>query len=273
MYDFTYHRPASIEEVARLTAASEDPKVLAGGMSLLPTLKQRLSRHSDLVDLAGIASLAGIRREADALVIGAMTRHADVAASADVNEAIPALAVLAEGIGDPLVRNRGTMGGSIANADPAADYPAAVLGLGATVITSRRGIAADNFFTGLFETALDPDEVIIAVRFPIPDQAGYTKFPNPASRFAIVGVFVAKTNASKTGMAGGGVRVAVTGAGSCVFRLTEAEARLTKSFTPEALDGLVVSQDGLNTDIHASAEYRAHVIAVMAKRAVAQAAS
>jgi aerobic carbon-monoxide dehydrogenase medium subunit len=272
MYDFTYHRPASLEEVARLTAASEDPKVLAGGMSLLPTLKQRLSRHSDMVDLAGIEGLAGIRREADALVIGAMTRHADVAASADVKEAIPALAVLAEGIGDPLVRNRGTMGGSIANADPAADYPAAVLSLGATVITSRRGIAADDFFTGLFETALDPGELIIAVRFPIPDKAGYTKFPNPASRFAIVGVFVAKTNASRTGKADGGVRVAVTGAGSCVFRLTEAEARLTKSFTPEALDGLVVSQDGLNTDIHASAEYRAHVIAVMAKRAVAQAA-
>jgi carbon-monoxide dehydrogenase medium subunit len=266
MYDFTYHRPASLAEVARLTAASEDPKVLAGGMSLLPTLKQRLSRHSDLVDLAGIASLAGIRREADALVIGAMTRHADVAASADVKEAITALAVLAEGIGDPLVRNRGTMGGSIANADPAADYPAAVLGLDATIITSRRGIAADDFFTGLFETALDPGELIIAVRFPIPDKAGYTKFPNPASRFAIVGVFVAKTR-----KAGGEVRVAVTGAGSCVFRLPEAEARLTESFAPETLDGLVVSQDGLNTDIHASAEYRAHVIAVMAKRAVAQA--
>jgi aerobic carbon-monoxide dehydrogenase medium subunit len=263
MYDFSYHRPVSLEEVARLAAASEDPKVLAGGMSLLPTLKQRLSRHSDLVDLAGIESLAGIRREADALVIGAMTRHADVAASADVKEAIPALAILAEGIGDPLVRNRGTIGGSIANADPAADYPAAVLGLGATIITDRRGIAGDDFFKSLFETALAPDEVIIAVRFPIPEQAGYTKFPNPASRFAIVGVFVAKTSH--------GARVAVTGAGPCVFRLPEAEARLAKSFAPEALDGLVVSQDGLNTDIHASAEYRAHVIAVMAKRAVAQA--
>jgi aerobic carbon-monoxide dehydrogenase medium subunit len=267
MYDFRYHRPASLEEVARLTAASDDPKVLAGGMSLLPTLKQRLSRHSDLVDLTAIESLAGIRREADALVIGAMTRHADVAASADVTEAIPALAMLAEGIGDPLVRNRGTMGGSIANADPAADYPAAVLGLGATVVTNRRSIAGDDFFTGLFETALEPGEVIIAVRFPIPEKAGYTKFPNPASRFAIVGVFVAKTGRQ----AGGGVRVAVTGAGPCVFRLPEAEARLAKRFAPEALDGLVVAQDGLNTDIHASAEYRAHVIAVMAKRAVAQA--
>jgi carbon-monoxide dehydrogenase medium subunit len=267
MYDFSYHRPTSLEEAARLAAASEDPKVLAGGMSLLPILKQRLSRHSDLVDLAGIGGLAGIRREADALVIGAMTRHADVAASTDVKEAIPALAVLAEGIGDPLVRNRGTMGGSIANADPAADYPAAVLGLGATIITDRRGIAGDDFFKSLFETALAPGEVIVAVRFPIPERAGYTKFPNPASRFAIVGVFVARTGRQ----VGGGVRVAVTGAGPCVFRLPEAEARLTRSFAPEALDGLVVSQDGLNTDIHASAEYRAHVIAVMAKRAVAQA--
>jgi carbon-monoxide dehydrogenase medium subunit len=193
-----------------------------------------------------------------------MTRHADVAASPDVKEAIPALAILAEGIGDPLVRNRGTIGGSVANADPAADYPAAVLGLGATVITNRRGIPGDDFFTGLFETALEPGEVIIAVRFPVPERAGYIKFPNPASRFAIVGVFVAKTRR-------GSVRVAVTGAGSFVFRLADAEARLTRHFAPEALDGLVVSEDGLNTDIHASAEYRAHVISVMAKRAVAQA--
>ncbi len=179
MYDFTYHRPASLDEVARLTKSSEDPKVLAGGMSLLPTLKQRLSKHSDLVDLAGIGDLAGIRRDADALVIGAMTRHADVAASSEVKAAIPALAILAEGIGDPLVRNRGTMGGSIANADPAADYPSAVLGLGATVVTNRRSIAADDFFKGLFETALAPDEIITAVRYPIPDKAGYTKFPEP----------------------------------------------------------------------------------------------
>jgi aerobic carbon-monoxide dehydrogenase medium subunit len=267
MYDFTYHRPTSLGEVARLAAGSEDPKILAGGMSLLPTLKQRLSRHSDLVDLAGVESLAGIRREADALIIGAMTRHADVAASVDVKEAIPALTILAEGIGDPLVRNRGTIGGSIANADPAADYPAAVLGLGATIITDKRSIPADDFFKGLFETALAPSEIIIAVRFPVPEKAGYTKFPNPASRFAIVGVFAAKTR-DKTG---GTVRVAVTGAGSYVFRLPDAEARLTERFAPDALDGLVVGQDGLNTDIHASAEYRAHVIAVMAKRAVAQA--
>jgi aerobic carbon-monoxide dehydrogenase medium subunit len=264
MYDFTYHRPPSLEAAVRLTAAIDDAKVLAGGMSLLPTLKQRLAQHSDVVDLAALAALVGIRRDGDNLVIGAMTRHADVASSSEVKAAIPALTVLADGIGDPLVRNRGTIGGSIANADPAADYPASVLSLGATVVTNRRRIAGDEFFTGLFETALEAGEIITAISFPIPERAGYTKFPNPASRFAIVGVFVAKTAA--------GVRVAVTGAGPHVFRLGEAEARLSKSFTPEALDGLVVSQDNLNSDIHASAEYRAHVIAVMAKRAVAQAA-
>jgi aerobic carbon-monoxide dehydrogenase medium subunit len=264
MYDFTYHRPASLEAAVRLTSAIDDAKILAGGMSLLPTLKQRLTRHSDIVDLAGLGSLAGIRRDADHLVIGAMTRHADVAASAEVNGAIPALAVLAEGIGDPLVRNCGTIGGSIANADPAADYPAGVLGLGATVITDRRRIAGDAFFKGLFETALEAGEIITAVSFPIPERAGYAKFPNPASRFAIVGVFVAK--------AADGVRVAVTGAGSSVFRLREAEARLAERFLAEALDGLTLDATGLNSDIHASAEYRAHVIVVMAKRAVAQAA-
>jgi carbon-monoxide dehydrogenase medium subunit len=264
MYDFTYHRPPSLEAAVRLTAAIDDAKVLAGGMSLLPTLKQRLAQHSDVVDLAALAALVGIRRDGDNLVIGAMTRHADVASSSEVKAAIPALSILADGIGDPLVRNRGTIGGSIANADPAADYPASVLSLGATVVTNRRRIAGDEFFTGLFETALEAGEIITAISFPIPERAGYTKFPNPASRFAIVGVFVAKTAA--------GVRIAVTGAGPHVFRLGDAEVRLSKSFTPEALDGLVVSQDNLNSDIHASAEYRAHVIAVMAKRAVAQAA-
>jgi len=267
MYDFTYHRPGSFEAAVRLTAAIDDAKVLAGGMSLLPTLKQRLGRHSDIVDLAALESLVGIKPDGSNLVIGAMTRHVDVAASADVKAAIPALAVLAEGIGDPLVRNRGTIGGSIANADPAADYPSSVLGLGATIVTNRRKIAGDDFFKGLFETALEGGEIITAVSFPIPGKAGYAKFPNPASRFAIVGVFVAKTGDPRTG----GVRVAVTGAGPYVFRLGEAEARLARSFAPEALDGLVVSQDNLNSDIHASAEYRAHVIVVMAKRAVAQA--
>jgi carbon-monoxide dehydrogenase medium subunit len=263
MYDFAYHRPTSLEGAVRLTAAIDDAKVLAGGMSLLPTLKQRLARHSDLVDLAGLESLAGIARDSNTVTIGAMTRHADVAASVDVRAAIPALALLAEGIGDPLVRNRGTIGGSIANADPAADYPASVVGLGATVFTNRRRIAGDDFFKGLFETALEAGEIITAVSFPIPERAGYAKFPNPASRFAVVGVFVVKM--------AGGVRVAVTGAGPFVFRLGEAEARLARSFAPEALDGLMVSEDNLNTDIHASAEYRAHVIGVMAKRAVAQA--
>ncbi len=263
MYDFTYHRPNSLEAAVRLTAAIEDAKPLAGGMSLLPTLKQRLSQHSDIVDLAGLESLAGIRRDGNELVIGAMTRHADVASSADVKAAIPALTVLADGIGDPMVRNRGTIGGSIANADPAADYPSSVLGLGASIVTDRRNIAGDVFFKGLFETALDVGEIITAVRFPIPERAGYAKFPNPASRFAIVGVFVAKTFE--------GVRVAVTGAGPFAFRLSDAEARLANNFTPEALDGLVVSQANLNSDIHASAEYRAHVIVVMAKRAIAQA--
>jgi carbon-monoxide dehydrogenase medium subunit len=263
MYDFTYHRPTSLDGAVRLTAAIDDAKVLAGGMSLLPTLKQRLAQHSDIVDLAGLESLAGIGRNGNAVVIGAMTRHADVAASAEVKAAIPALAVLADGIGDPLVRNRGTIGGSIANADPAADYPASVVALGATIITNRRRIVGDDFFTGLFETALAQGEIITAVSFPIPQKAGYAKFPNPASRFAIVGVFVAKTES--------GVRVAVTGAGPFVFRLGEAEARLAESFAPEALERLVVAQENLNTDIHASAEYRAHVIVVMAKRAIAQA--
>ena len=264
MYDFTYHRPGSLEAAVRLTAAIDDAKVLAGGLSLLPTLKQRLGRHSDIVDLAGLESLAGFKRDGNNLVIGAMTRHADVANDATVGEAIPALAQLAGLIGDPAVRHRGTLGGSVANNDPNADYPAACLGLGATIITTKRKIPADEFFKGLFETALEGGEIVTAVSFPIPEKAGYAKFPNPASRFAIVGVFVAKT--------AGGVRVAVTGAGPYVFRLAEAEARLAKSFAPVALDGLVVKEHNLNTDIHASAEYRAHVIVVMAKRAVAQAA-
>ncbi len=265
MHDFAYHRPASLEAAVRLTAAIDDAKVLAGGMSLLPTLKQRLASHSDLVDLAAVRSLAGIKREGDELVVGAMTRHVDVAETAEVEAAIPALAALADGIGDPLVRNRGTIGGSIANADPAADYPASVLGLGATIVTNQRRIAGDDFFKGLFETALAPGEIIAAVRFPIPERARYAKFPNPASRFAIVGVFVAKT--------AGGVRVAVTGAGPCVFRLGAAEERLAQRFAPESLDGLAVSPNDLSSDIHASAEYRAHVIVVMAKRAVARATS
>jgi carbon-monoxide dehydrogenase medium subunit len=260
MYDFDYHRPGSLDEAAAMLAADGDLKLLAGGMSLIPSLKLRLARFSGLVDLGSLESLKGVRRDGDALVIGAMTSHAAVAASAEVRSTIPALAVLAEGIGDPLVRNRGTMGGSVANADPAADYPAGVVGLGATVSTNKREIRCDDFFSGLFETALQPGEIITAVRFPIPEKAGYAKYRHPASRFAIVGVFVAQTV--------NGVRVAVTGAGPSVFRVREAEAALAKRFEPSALDGIEIKAEGLNSDIHASAEYRAHSFGVMAKRAV-----
>jgi aerobic carbon-monoxide dehydrogenase medium subunit len=260
MYDFTYHRPKSLAEAARLLAGKDEAKLVAGGMTLIPTLKQRLARPTDLVDLAAITELKGIKRDGDAVVIGAMTPHADVAASAEVKKAIPALAHLADLIGDPQVRNRGTLGGSISNADPAADYPAGVVGLGATVVTNNRKIAADEFFKGLFETALEPGEIVTSVSFPVPEKAGYAKFPNPASRYAVVGVFVART--------GGGVRVAVTGAGPSVFRFKEMEAALAKDFSPKALDGVKVAAKGLNSDIHASAEYRAHLVGVMAKRAV-----
>jgi carbon-monoxide dehydrogenase medium subunit len=263
MYDFQYHQPQSVADAAKTVAGKDEAKLLAGGMTLIPTLKQRLAHPSDLVDLAKIPELKGIKRDGNAIVIGAMTRHVEVATSDAVKGAIPGLARLAEGIGDPQVRNRGTIGGSIANNDPAADYPSAVLALGATVITSKRKIAADDFFKGMFETALAPDEIITAVSFPIAEKAGYSKFPNPASRYAIVGVFVAKT--------GGGVRVAVTGAAPCVFRQKEMEAALSKSFTSDAVASIKQSANGLNSDIHASAEYRAHLVTVMAKRAVAAA--
>ena len=261
MYDFEYHRPASVADAARLIVGQGDVKLLAGGMSLIPSLKLRLARYSDLVDLGGIMELNGIRRDGNSVLIGAMTPHAVVAASAEVNSAIPALASLANGIGDPLVRNRGTMGGSIANSDPAADYPAGVLGLGADIITNQREIAADKFFTGLFETALAPGEIITAVRFPIPRKAVYLKLRQQASRFAVVGVFIART--------GGGVRVAVTGAGPFVFRVKDAEVALDRKFDASAVKGIAIKQDDLNSDIHASAEYRAHCTAVMIGRAVA----
>ena len=264
MYDFAYHRPRTLADAAAMIAARGEAKLLAGGMSLIPSLKLRLAQYSDLVDLGGIADIRGIRRDGDHLVVGAMTTHAAVAASADVNTAIPVLATLANGIGDPLVRNRGTMGGSMANADPAADYPAGVVGLGATVVTSQREIAADDFFTGLFETALNPGEIITAVRYPIPHAAAYVKLRQQASRFAIVGVMVART--------AGGVRVAVTGAGPSVFRLTDAETALNQRFDATVLDGLKISADNLNSDIHASAEYRAHCVVVMVRRAVLAAA-
>jgi carbon-monoxide dehydrogenase medium subunit len=260
MYEFEYQKPASLDDVTRLLG-DEDAKLVAGGMTLIPTLKLRLAKPSQLIDLGAIPALRGISEDGDAVVIGAMTRHADVNRSSIVQRAIPALAAMAGMIGDPAVRNRGTIGGSIANNDPAADYPAAIVALNATVRTNKREIAADKFFTGLFETALEDGEIVTAVRFPKVAQANYQKFKNPASRYAIVGVFVAKTPA--------GVRLAVTGAGACVFRVSAMEAALAGNFSPDAIKDIQIPQDDLNSDIHASAEYRAHLVNVMARRAVA----
>lgn len=260
MYDFNYHRPSSLQEAKELLSANDEARVIAGGMTILPTMKLRLAQPSDLVDLSGIDGLDGINDTGDAIEIGAMTRHADVAASDVVRKDIPALADLADGIGDAQVRNRGTLGGSIANSDPAADYPAALLGLGATIKTDRREIAADDFLLGMFETALDEDELIVSVSFPKPKRAAYAKFPNPASRYAIVGVMVAEAK--------DGIRVAVTGAGPCAFRMTAMEEALAGSMSADALAGLNPDAADLNEDIHASAEYRAHLVGVMAGRAV-----
>jgi len=262
MYAFDYHKPRSLADAAALLADKPEGRLMAGGMTLIPTLKQRLAAPSDVIDLAGIPDLAGIAVGANEITIGAMTTHATVAHSAEVKARLPALAVLAEGIGDPHVRHRGTIGGSISNADPAADYPAGVVGLGATVVTDRREIAGDDFFTAMFETALEPGEIVRQVRFPIPLAAAYAKFPNPASRYAVAGVFVART--------ANGVRVAVTGAGPSVFRVPEMERALNASFTPDAIAKIVVSADGLNEDPHATAAYRANLVKVMATRAVAQ---
>lgn len=260
MYDFNYHRPSSIDEAKQILAASDDATFLAGGMTLLPTMKMRLARPSDLVDLSGIDDLAGISDGGETVVIGAMTRHADVAGSELVRAAIPALAELADSIGDAQVRNRGTIGGSIANSDPAADYPAAILGLDATIRTDQREIAADDYFKGMFETALHAGELVVSVAFPKPKKAAYAKFPNPASRYAVAGVMVAETSA--------GIRVAVTGAGACAFRATAFEDALNSSFSAESLTGLSIDATDLNSDIHASAAYRAHLVNVMAARAV-----
>lgn len=260
MYNFAYHRPDSIEAAKSVFSSGDDPKFVAGGMTLIPTMKQRLAAPSDLIDLDGIGTLKGIKSGGNKIVIGAMTTHAEVATSAEVRKAIPALAKLVEAIGDPQVRNRGTIGGSIANNDPAADYPAALVGLGATVTTDRRSIAAEDFFTALFETALEDDELITEVSFPVPTAAGYAKFANPASRYAIVGVFVARTD--------DGIRVAVTGAGPCVFRMPEMEKALSGTFSPDAIKDIKVPDGDLNSDIHASAPYRAHLVTVMARRAV-----
>ena len=261
MYPFTYHRPASLDDAKARLAASEDGRPLAGGMSLLPTMRFRLASCADLVDLNGIEALAGIEQGDDRVRIGAMTRHAAVAESPEVREAIPALADLAGSIGDVQVRNRGTIGGSICFADPAADYPAGLLGLGATVNTDRRAIAADDFFTGLYETALEDGEIVVSVDFPVPERAGWAKFGNQASRFAIVAVMVSRS-------AGDAVRLAVTGARPHIFRVTEMEQALAANFAEAALDGISVSSDGLNEDLHADRDYRAHLIGVMAKRAV-----
>ena len=261
MQPFQYRRPATLDEAGRMLAGEDDAAFLAGGHTLFPAMKLALRRPSMLVDLGRIADLRGIRAENGAISIGAMTCHADAASSAVVRERIPALAGLAGSIGDRHVRNRGTLGGSLANNDPAADYPAAVLGLDATVLTDRRAIAADDFFVSLYETALQPGEIVMRVVFPVPQLAAYAKFRSAASRFAIAGVFVARTS--------DGVRVAVTGAGaSGVFRARELEAALAQDFRAEALDGLSIDPSGLLEDLNATADYRAHLTMVMARRAL-----
>ena len=262
MQTFDYIRPSSVGEAGAILVANADAKPLAGGMTLIPAMKLRLAAPSALIDLASLPQLSGITTDGRSITIGAMTRHCDVAASADVHRLMPALADLAGGIGDAQVRNRGTLGGAIANNDPSACYPAAVLGLGATVTTNRRAIAGDAFFTGMFETALDAGEIVTAVTFPVPVAATYEKFRSPASRYALVGVFVARLAS--------GVRVAITGAGSCVFRATAIEAALTEKFAVEAIAGLRFSPEGLNADMHGDAQYRAQLVSVLTKRAVAK---
>jgi carbon-monoxide dehydrogenase medium subunit len=260
MHAFEYHRPSSTKDALSLGSGKEEARYLAGGQSLVQAMKLRLSSPSDLIDLSSLKELSGIKAAGDGVEIGAMTRHADVASSSVVQKAIPALASLAGIIGDRQVRHMGTIGGSLANNDPAADYPAAVLALGATITTSKRKIEADKFFKGLYETALEPGELITSVSFPAPKRAAYMKFKNPASRFAIVGVFVADF--------GGKARVGVTGAGPSAFRQAEMEKALSAKFAPESVASIKVKADGLNNDLHASPEYRAHLVTVMAKRAV-----
>ncbi len=264
MYEFDYHQPKTVRQAANLLAKNPDAKILAGGHSLIPVMKLRLAQPSAIIDLNTVDGLSGIEVKGRSVVIGALTRHYEVARSETLKEVLPALAGVPGSIGDPHVRHRGTIGGSIANNDPNADYPAACLGLGATIITTKRKIPADEFFKGMFETALEPDEIITKVSFPIAKKAAYQKFKHPASGFALVGVFVSKR--------GSEIRVAVTGAGSNgVFRVPQFEEALKKRFAPKSIEGIAVSADGLNTDIHASAEYRAHLIGVLAKRALAEA--
>ena len=260
MYNFNYHKATSLGSAEEIFKNSEDPVYLAGGMTLIPTMKQRLAQPSDVIDLAGVAELSGVDASAGTLTVKSMTSHSAVAGNSVVVSSIPALASLAGGIGDPHVRNRGTIGGSVANNDPAADYPAALLGLDATVSTVRREVSAEEFFVGMFETVLEEGELISSIRFKIPDTAAYVKFPNPASRYAIVGVMVAKFQER--------IRVAVTGAGPSVFRVPEMEQALELKFSAGALEGITVSPDGLNSDIHAGQKYRASLVGVMAARAV-----
>lgn len=261
MYEFKYHRPSTVRQAANLLIKNEDAKLIAGGHTLVPVMKQRLAAPPHIIDLSHIEGVDGIEMKGRSLVIGALAKHAAVAASPIVGEAIPALAELAGLIGDPAVRHKGTIGGSLANNDPTADYPAAVMALGATITTNKRKLKPEEFFQGLFTTALEADEIITKISFPVPKKAAYIKFRNQASRYALVGVFVARLPS--------GVRVTVTGAGSDgVFRVEEFEAALQKRFSPKALDGLTVPAEGLNSDLHGSAEYRAHLIGVLAKRAV-----
>lgn len=264
MVDFDYVRPRTLAEAVALLAGNPEARPLAGGQTLLPTLKQRLARPTLLVDLQALPELRGIEVGADFVSVGAMTRHAETAAHPGIARVLPALAFLAGGIAHPQVRHVGTMGGSIANNDPAADYPAALLGLGAEVQTTRRRIAADDFFTGLFGTALDAAELVLRVRFPVPLRAGYCKLANPASGYVTAGCFIADFGAGR-------VRVAVNGAGPCVFRQRELEQALGADFSPAALAGFRQDPQGLNTDLHASAAYRAQLVAVAARRALAMA--
>jgi aerobic carbon-monoxide dehydrogenase medium subunit len=263
MEDFNYHRPASVEDAVKLLKDAPEAKLLSGGMTIIPTMKQRLAAPSDVIDLTGLG-LSGVTAQGNTLTIKACTTHADVATNDTVRQKIPALAELAAHIGDPHVRNRGTIGGSVANNDPAADYPAAVMALKGTVVTNRREIAADEFFTAMFETTLGDDEIVIAVKFEVPRRAGYAKFPNPASRYAMAGVFVADFGS-------GQVRVAVTGAADSVFRVEAMEQALAGDFSAQAIAGITVPADTCLSDMHASSEYRAHLVNVMAKRAIAAA--
>ena len=264
MYAFTFHRPQTVRQAAGLLTKNADAKLLAGGQTLLPTMKLRLAGPPQIVDMTLVEGLSGIELSGRSIAIGAMTTHNEVNTSPVVQQSAPVLAKLAGMIGDPAVRHRGTIGGSVANNDPNADYPAACLGLGATIVTNKRRIKADDFFTGMFSTALEPAEIITKVIFPLPKKAAYQKFRNQASRFALVGVFVSKR--------GSEIRVAVTGAGSNgVFRVKSFEEALKKRFSPKSLEGMTIPADGMNADIHGSAEYRAHLVGVLARRAVAEA--